>query len=230
VTTKVIQVVTEAACHYQDVTIPHNKLYCQRHGYEHQVVNRRLSDRSPHWDKVLALKQAIGTADRLMVLDADAVFMRMDNPIENFVTGPGSERDMWVCQDDGDPRHNHINSGAIILQSRDNPYWQAVCDRWWYLGGVFGREHDYFWDQTGLVVMLVVGDMGLQNRVHIADSCAFNGRNWWNPKTGKGHIDGNVLHWMGSASNPSERKDVLTKACAASLARDAVVATRNGSR
>lgn len=209
--TAVLQLATVDTDRYSSFTLCHNYNYCLRHGYEHVVVKDRLSDRWPGWDKVRILMKYLDEFDTLFVLDADAIFMDFQRTIRSFV-GRG-QKELVICQDDGDTRDYRVNTGAVLLRPKDRTYWQGILKKWWEIGETLELTHRFFFDQTALVTLLMSDFRAIQSRTRVARSDEFNGRNWYDPKYPR-RDPKPILHWMGA--DTEERCDVLGEACEAS--------------
>lgn len=205
--TLVVQLATPETDDYFEVVRPANERYCALQGYRYEVFRESGTSRQPTWGKIKIFLSRLGAAERLVFVDADAIFSDWRQRIESW--GP-VDKDFWVCSDDGDPRDFTINAGVMVLRPRDVAYWEDVLHTWWQLGDVLDLTHRYFHEQTALNMLLLADYKGVATKTHIARPSRFNGRNWWNPDTKTGHGSHAVLHWM--AASGDEKRKVLGEA------------------
>ena len=111
-----------------------NRAYAARYGLEHQVLGAcDATDRDPIWCKVLYARQALEEphVDRVLVMDADAVFARHEEPPEKLTDFLG-DRDLLVGED---YVPGLANTGVFLVNN--TPGARAILDEWWRLPAEF---------------------------------------------------------------------------------------------
>ena len=112
-----------------DVSTPLWEMYCDRYGYDFIKVTDETYDDPEFgvaWWRVRKMRELLNVYDVVMHVDGDAMPMRPDISITDWMKGHGTPSTvMWLSKDVGDDRHpfGSVNFGIFIMTSSD------VCKR-----------------------------------------------------------------------------------------------------
>lgn len=101
-----------------------NETYCRRHGYEYVLKTLPpKDDRSPHWEKIPAMREELYNCDFLLYLDADAFFYSQELTIEGELLSHLEGKQIMMstdCAHEGlRSQPDKPNSGAILIRNTD---------------------------------------------------------------------------------------------------------------
>ena len=103
-----------------------NERYCRRHGLEFIVADRcERGKLDAVWSKVTRAREALAGCDTLLYLDADAVFVDHDAPIDALTSLLPPGRSMLIGEDF---QANVANTGAWLV--RNTPTGHQLLGAW----------------------------------------------------------------------------------------------------
>ena len=115
-----------------------NRIYCERHGYEFEVVTPRLApdDRTIHWLKVKAVLDALPHYDFVLWMDADAWVHDHTRRLEDQLVPRGAAVTEILI---GTNRLNQdvgwgdegANTGVFLV--RNTPLARHILEEWWHV-------------------------------------------------------------------------------------------------
>lgn len=126
---------------YAKYTTEINKRYCQKHGVDYFCYDKSLDKtKTPHWSKLLALKNHVMDYDWLLWVDADAAFANHDTAIDSAIT----DNSAMILMSKG--RLYGWNSGVFFLHGGQE------SDAWLdFVYGLHGVISGPFYEQDAIV-------------------------------------------------------------------------------
>lgn len=117
--------------HYNEIfnlTVGSKIRYCRKHNYEFVVYNFRNLDRTPHWGRVLGIKEHLKRFDWLLYLDTDTLITNFSIRIENEIS---KKHNIIIGRmpDFNTGAATHLSSSALLV--RNNAWSFAFLDRWY---------------------------------------------------------------------------------------------------
>lgn len=137
----VVSLKTPEIDRYAKYTTEINRLYCQKHNLHYFCYDHTLDiTKTPHWSKLLALKNHIMDYDWLMWIDADAAFANHTTTIESIVANHSAMILMSKGRCDG------WNSGVFLLRGGQESAEWLDC-----VYGLHGIISGKFYEQDAIV-------------------------------------------------------------------------------
>mgnify|MGYP000858741074 CR=1 FL=1 len=126
---------------YAVYTTETNRLYCQKHNLQYFCYGHTLDNtKTPHWSKLLALKNHIMDYDWLMWIDADAAFANHTTTIESIIENHSA----MILMSKG--RLYGWNSGVFLLRGgQESESWLD------FVFGLHGTISGPFYEQDAVV-------------------------------------------------------------------------------
>lgn len=110
-----------------------NKLYCEKWGYEYEIIKHKPDSMPPYWLKVRDLNKLLPQADLVVYLDCDAHFNDFEKSIETIVhdidTFTGRENAFYVGTD---CVSFQANAGVFVVRNtvmgrQISSAWENTC-------------------------------------------------------------------------------------------------------
>jgi len=115
-----------------------NRLYCQRHRYDHVIVRTPpRTDRHICWQKVPVILRELNDCDYLLFLDADAIFYSHELAVEQELIPLMNGKAVLMAQDVGCESLRWTpgcpNSGVILMKNEASvrelfEYWNSASE------------------------------------------------------------------------------------------------------
>jgi hypothetical protein len=115
-----------------------NRLYCQRHGYEHVILRTPpRTDRHITWQKIPVIVSELKNCDYLLFLDADAIFYSHERTIAEELLPLMHGKSILMAQDIGCESlrwtPGRPNSGVILMKNEASvrevlEFWDSASD------------------------------------------------------------------------------------------------------
>jgi hypothetical protein len=152
----VLMFYNDAIKEYGDINYKINKAYCEKHGLELIVSNKRLyPTRHPAWERIplllkyLKMTPASPNYDYLLWIDADAFFYLDSNSIVDIINS--NSRANFIFSRDKD--NKTVNSGFFIVKNND--YSILFLNKWGFNLKLYQmNSHPEWWDQGVLNDMI----------------------------------------------------------------------------
>ncbi|KAJ5075550.1 alpha-16-mannosyltransferase mnn11-related [Anaeramoeba ignava] len=132
---------------YGDISIENFKKYCSLHNYSlHIQTDRKAPERAPHWEKIIAMKEAMmsNNFDYIFWMDADSLFMNMSKKLDDLILD-NNFPDMIMTGD----MCSCINSGHLLVR---NSWWSyKFFDDFW---NSYPVPKPNWADQTAMYLLL----------------------------------------------------------------------------
>lgn len=127
---------------YAKYSIALNADYALRHGYGFHVLTMPSKKRSATWGKIDVAKLLLPSCDWLFIIDADAVIVDVDKPLEDFTA---TEGELLICEN-GPNGGRLLNCGAMFL--KNTLAMNRFLDTWYQAGEKYALKH--FHEQDAL--------------------------------------------------------------------------------
>lgn len=191
-----------------------NSMYAAKHGYEMVTIRKRISDRAPQWDKVLAVKEVMAqdTHEYIMWIDADAIFNDFDTDLVEKIIKPSmsDETDIIIC-DDTCNKPKELRDGSFFPNTgtfvfRNSDWSKEFIENWWNNPGK--KKFKKYHEQDQLKTMYEENVMGLQSKLKLLpartmNSCFEEIPNSKNINVRKGNTL--IVHMMGTDNKIREK-------------------------
>ena len=157
-----------------------NSMYAAKYGYEMVTIRKRISDRAPQWDKVLAVKDVMANDahEYIMWIDADAIFSDFNTDLVEKIIKPSmtSETDMIICDDSCNKKKELLdgsffpNTGTFIF--RNTEWSRQFLDLWWENPGT--KKFKKYHEQDQLKNMYEENALDLQKKLKLLPARTMN--------------------------------------------------------
>lgn len=140
-------------------SFPNFQAYCDTQGYDFIGGNKAVTNRPPAWEKIPLLYGVMDSYDWLMWIDADALIMRHDFRIEDFL----SDHDFIVSG------NKTINSGVFFVR---------CCDfSRQFLKDIYAQNkfiNHVWWENAALIHLLNYSHYSKSDRIRLDNYATYN--------------------------------------------------------
>lgn len=169
-----------------------NRSYALKHGYDFKVFYKRLSKRSPQWDKVMYVLGLLTTEkyDYVFWIDSDAYFNLQDKSLTDVIQ-VDDDHDLYICSDLENGGHCTVNTGTFLIK---NTSWSKnLLTSWWSHPDAYMYYYRRLHEQSILDIIVRSGE----KRIKIYPAEKFN-----SIYSNLDQIDSNfIVHLMARSNN-----------------------------
>ena len=178
-----------------------NRAYAERHGYDFKHHVGESLHATPAWTKVKLMRDALDTHDVVFWIDSDAVFNKLDTPLDAFIA---SSADFMGCTDSPNGPYK-INCGTMIAKS--TPWCKKFLDELWAMRDM-PKYNQWAFEQEALHDLIEADAHGAvsRNKVKVHPVDAFNSDVHELIHHKNGARDAFVMHFMAQDSPTRQRE------------------------